>query len=411
MKKAWEGVQSVIEMDEPSDVGNCLGVNHILGWKTINKDEKGLNGTVVRTIQYDMRDFMNSCVESYTAKCGGDTKLRKVGTPFLPEPKHEYDDDSAQGGTLGKIATSVLMKVLYGARAARYDLLKPVQALAAKVSKWTKDCDLRLHRLMCYIWTTKDIMMEGHVGDMINDCKVRIFADADFATEADGRSTSGAFEELFGPNTSMPFLGKSAKQGCVAHCTPEAEIVAANMALRSIGIPAMDFWKGLFGKDLLICEYMEDNSATLQIIESGKNPKLKHVCRTQKVNIKWLHDVFTQNRELVFMTLCPTKEQKADIFTKPFTGIPEWRHACSLIGINIPTSIFQGLSVDNKLSSGDKYAKGAIGGAAAFTTNTQPNCSTCSEHIIQRRNNKCCDFCCILGAVNRNNSHPASLPK
>ena len=111
------------------------------------------------------------------------------------------------------------------------------------------------------------------------------------------------------------------------------------------------------------------------------------------------------------MTLCPTKQQKADIFTKPFTGIPELRHACALIGINIPTSIFQGLSVDNKLSSGDKYAKGAIGGAAAFTTNTQPNCSMCSEHIIQRRNNKCCDYCCILGAVNRNNSRPASLPK
>ncbi len=106
---------------------------------------------------------------------------------------------------------------------------------------------------------------------------------------------------------------------------------------------------------------MEDNSATLQIIATGKNPKLKHVNRTQKVNIKRLHDIFAQNKDTFFMSLCPTKGRKADIFTKPFTGIPEWRHACSPIGVDIPMTTLQGISVDNKLySGGDKCTKGGM---------------------------------------------------
>eukprot|EP00972_Heterocapsa_arctica_P092703 13670892-Heterocapsa_arctica.AAC.1 len=44
-------------------------------------------------------------------------------------------------GALQPIASSVLMKVLYAARLARFDLLKPVASLAKKVTKWDKGCD------------------------------------------------------------------------------------------------------------------------------------------------------------------------------------------------------------------------------------------------------------------------------
>ena len=97
-------------------------------------------------------------------------------------------------------------------------------------------------------------------------------------------------------------------------------MVAVNMAPRSVDLPAVEFWEGLFGKDLLVCEYMEDNSATLQIIDTGKKPKLKHVNRDQEVNFKWLHGILTQNRDTVFISLCPTKEQKADTSTNPLRG-------------------------------------------------------------------------------------------
>ena len=44
-----------------------------------------------------------------------------------------------------------LMKILYGARNARPDILKAVTHLACFFTKWTSQCDRRLHRLVCYI--------------------------------------------------------------------------------------------------------------------------------------------------------------------------------------------------------------------------------------------------------------------
>ena len=43
------------------------------------------------------------------------------------------------------------MKVLYRARMSRYDLIRPVQALASRVTKWNHLCDRKLHRLISYV--------------------------------------------------------------------------------------------------------------------------------------------------------------------------------------------------------------------------------------------------------------------
>ena len=64
-----------------------------------------------------------------------------------PEP----DSDDAKEGELKSVASSILMKVLYAARLARFDLLKAVANLASKVSKCDRVCDRKLHRLICYI--------------------------------------------------------------------------------------------------------------------------------------------------------------------------------------------------------------------------------------------------------------------
>ena len=57
-------------------------------------------------------------------------------------------------GKLADIAASVIMKVFYAARVARYDLLRAVANLARFLTKWTPECDKRLHRLMCYVKST-----------------------------------------------------------------------------------------------------------------------------------------------------------------------------------------------------------------------------------------------------------------
>ena len=84
------------------------------------------------------------------------------------------------------------MKILYAARMARFDLLRAVCHLACFITKWTTECDKRLHSLVCYIHSTKSHRMVGWVGDALKDVDLHLYADADFAGCTDThRSTSG----------------------------------------------------------------------------------------------------------------------------------------------------------------------------------------------------------------------------
>ena len=85
------------------------------------------------------------------------------------------------------------MKLLFGivARMARFDLLRAVQGLAARVTKWSVDCDKALRRIMCYVRSTLDYKMSGFVADSIDKCNLWLIADSDHAGEHDNRSTSG----------------------------------------------------------------------------------------------------------------------------------------------------------------------------------------------------------------------------
>ena len=98
---------------------------------------------------------------------------------------------------------------------------------------------------------------------------MHLFADADFAGCAKtSRSTSGAHLAVLGPNTVWPIAGQSKKQTCVSHSTPEAEIVAADHAVRSFGVPAMDLWTLILG-DKMVIQFHEDNATACIVLKSG----------------------------------------------------------------------------------------------------------------------------------------------
>ena len=153
---------------------------------------------------------MRSCVKRYLELAPG-TRLRKVDTPFLPEdqalspqgqpcasgpcvechwcrhsfPKdaHTYasekelekasrerkkardeelqrqkEADEKDRGRLAPSAASIVMKILYGARFVRMDLLRIIGFLACSFTRWTSDCDRRLHRLVSYLNATVEAM-------------------------------------------------------------------------------------------------------------------------------------------------------------------------------------------------------------------------------------------------------------
>ena len=77
-----------------------------------------------------------------------------------------------------------------------------------------------------------DRAMVRFVGDPPEHCKTRFFADSDHAGEHDNRSTSGCLLALVGPNTFYPLTAFSKKQTSTATSSTEAEVTAANLALR-----------------------------------------------------------------------------------------------------------------------------------------------------------------------------------
>ena len=70
----------------------------------------------------------------------------------------------APPGDLQPIAAQVCMKILYGARAARYDLLRAIRGLATCFTKWATTNDRQLVRLIAYLHSTLELKMVGYVG-------------------------------------------------------------------------------------------------------------------------------------------------------------------------------------------------------------------------------------------------------
>ena len=84
--------------------------------------------------------------------------------------------------------------------------------------------------------------MIGFVGDPPEQCKTWLFADSDHAGEHDNRSTSGCLLAFVGPNIFFPLTAFSKKQTSTAIFSTEAEVTAANLALRAVGLPSSCLW-------------------------------------------------------------------------------------------------------------------------------------------------------------------------
>ena len=80
----------------------------------------------------------------------------------------------------------------------------------------------------------------------------------------------------------------------MSHSTPEAEIVAADYALRTLGIPSISAWETLMKREPRIVFY-DDNQAMINVMRSGRNPTMRHMERTHGISITWLHDMFKKS--------------------------------------------------------------------------------------------------------------------
>ena len=93
------------------------------------RDGKGCGYQPTRGVVYDMSSFLQQAVDKYRQLAGPEFQhLKKVSTPFHDDIiARPVDTEAESKGKLAPIASRVLMKHLFAARMARFDVLRAVQ--------------------------------------------------------------------------------------------------------------------------------------------------------------------------------------------------------------------------------------------------------------------------------------------
>ena len=79
----------------------------------------------------------------------------------------------------------------------------------------------------------------------------------------------------------------------------------------------------------------------IMVVQSGRNPTMRHSGRTHGRDIQGLHDRLGPNpgRDNVTLFYENTHNMSADIYTKSFKDLPSWKHALKLINIFEPEDL------------------------------------------------------------------------
>ena len=94
--------------------------------------------------------------------------------------------------------------------------------------------------------------------------------------------------------------------------------MAADLAVRTEGLPALQLWEAVLERKVTLL-FQEDNAAAIRIIETGKNPTIRHLGRTHRVDLAWLYEQFVSNSfKLMF---CETNSMAADLAVRS-EGLP-----------------------------------------------------------------------------------------
>ena len=89
-----------------------------------------------------------------------------------------------------------------------------------------------------------NFLLVGTINDNPEQLELRLYVDADFAGDClSGKSTSGGFLTLHGPNTFFPIAWVSKRETSAARSTTESKVVSLAHSLYQEGLPALQLWK------------------------------------------------------------------------------------------------------------------------------------------------------------------------
>ncbi|CAE7035956.1 TY5A [Symbiodinium natans] len=302
----WEKLCSLVDVEPPEPVYRILGRNHYVINAPAESSENAALGALKGAVVFDMYDYAQQTVDLYTG-ITGTKSLKAAQTPFCPEGSLVPSDDEVTG-ELAPNACKILMKALWLGRLARPDIIKPIGDLATRVQSWTRNNDKQLHRLICYINSTKTHRLVGTVQDNPGELHLALYVDADFAGEkVDAKSTSGGYLVLKGPNSFFPLAWVCKRQTSTSRSTTESEIVSLAHSLFSEGLPALQLWQTLLGQD-----------------------GIRHIQRTHKVNLGSIAEQLDQEDvELTYVVGLGVCKADVESFEEGLLPTPELKGKAS----------------------------------------------------------------------------------
>jgi hypothetical protein len=119
-------------------------------------------------------------------------------------------------------------------------------------------------------------------------------------------------------------------------------------------MPMMDLCDVLLPKKYLAV-FHEDNTSMIAVVRSGRNPTMRHLGRTHRISVQWLHEQLGEPNRLVpagdkkgnfaaskvSLVHTDTNRMAADIYTKAFTDPDKWWKVCKLINVIDPRQLIQ----------------------------------------------------------------------
>ena len=313
---AWAQLRTKIRCGDPEPISRSLGVNF-----------KITDSPTCTCVSTAMNDYFKSAIDAYEAVPGPPLSKHPVPTPYADvDPQLEQ-----QPGELADRAASIVMKLLFAARMTAPHLCYAIGALATQFTKWSKQCDRELVRLLSYIkFTPFELTGIVHPKE-VDTLAIHCYPDADLAgSRNSARSISGAITGIASEHSWLPLDWHSKRQSATSTSTSESETVSLVTAAKSHVIPLQTLWSAFLGRPVKAV-YWEDNSACITIIKAGYSLALRHLAKHHRISLSFAHEV-TSNEYDADLRHIDSAHQRGDFLTKALPR-SSFENACRMNGV------------------------------------------------------------------------------
>ena len=215
----------------------------------------------------------------------------------------------------------LLGQLLWIARCTRPDILFSVQYLSQFAHCASKDHWMALIRVLRYLKTTIDDKLTLRILDKSPNCNLTIETDSDWASDvSDRKSFSGSC--VFYNGALLNFL--TSKQATVSTSSTEAEYIAASEAVKE-GLYFVNLISELTTVNLPVKTFIDNIGAGFIAQNDVNNARTKHIDIRYHLIRDWVA------KGTVELFSIPTKDNRADIFTKALPAPLHQEHARALL--------------------------------------------------------------------------------